>query len=255
MFGGALRSAKAVCLAGVALLASGIPAAALNVQPVVLDLLSSGRRSSAVVTLQNTFTTTVPVELVARPVELVDGEFRETDEESEDLMVFPATATVEPGQSQAFRVQWVGDPAPAASRHYYVSVAQLPVQLPENENAVQVLYNFKVLVSVGANGAKSALRVASAAIETDKDGRAFPVIHANNSGDTYGYVGRGRLTVTQRDAAGAVIFRESFEPDEIQRRMGLGLIPSGATRRLPINLDLPSAEGTVVVDIAPVEGR
>ena len=82
MFGRALRSAKALCLAGVALLASGIPAAALNVQPVVLDLLSSGRRSSAVVTLQNTFTTTVPVELVARPVELVYGEFRETDEES-----------------------------------------------------------------------------------------------------------------------------------------------------------------------------
>lgn len=255
MFGGVLRSVKALCLAGVALLTSGIPAAALNVQPVVLDLLSSGRRSSAVVTLQNTFTTTVPVELVARPVELVDGEFRETDEESEDLMVFPATATVEPGQSQAFRVQWVGDPAPAASRHYYVSVAQLPVQLPENENAVQVLYNFKVLVSVGANGAKSVLSVASAAIETDKDGRAFPVIHVSNSGDTYGYVGRGRLTVTQRDAAGAVIFRESFEPDEIQRRMGLGLIPSGSTRRLPINLDLPSAEGSVVVDIALVEGR
>lgn len=111
------------------------------------------------------------------------------------------------------------------------------------------------LVSVGANGAKSALSVASAAIETDKEGRVFPVIHVRNSGDTYGYVGRGRLTVTQRDNGGAVIFRQAFEPDEIQRRMGLGLIPSGATRRLPINLDLPSAGGSIEVDIAPVEGR
>jgi fimbrial chaperone protein len=255
MFGGALRTVRAFCLAGAALLASGIPATALNVQPVVLDLLSSGRRSSAVVTLQNTFTTPVPVELVARRVELVEGEFREAEEESEDLMVFPATATVEAGQSQAFRVQWVGDPAITSSKHYYVSVAQLPVQLPENQNAVQVLYNFKVLVSVGANGARSALSVASTAIETDSEGRFFPVIHVNNSGDTYGYVGKGRLTVTQRNASGAVIFRESFEPDEIQRRMGLGLIPSGVTRRLPINLHLPSADGAIEVDIAPVEGR
>lgn len=255
MFRSTLRTVKLLCLAGVALVASGVPVAALNVQPVVLDLLSSGRRSSAVITLQNTFTTTVPVELVARPVELVDGEFRELDEESEDLLVFPATATVEPGQSQAFRVQWVGDPAITASRHYYVSVAQLPVQLPENENAVQVLYNFKVLVSVGANGANSALAVVSATIETDANGRSTPVINVSNTGTTYGYLGRGRITITQRNAAGATIFRESFEPDEIQRRMGLGLIPSGATRSLPINLDLPSAEGSITVDIAPVEGR
>ncbi|WP_295206977.1 fimbria/pilus periplasmic chaperone [uncultured Brevundimonas sp.] len=255
MFGGGFRILKAFGLASAALLVSGLPVAALNVQPVVLDLLTSGRRSSAVVTLQNTFTTTVPVELVARPVELVDGEFRETDQESEDLLIFPATATVEPGQSQAFRVQWVGDPAPTGSRHYYVSVAQLPIQLPENENAIQVLYNFKVLVSVGPNGASPDLKIASAAIETDADGKSRPVIQVSNAGATYGYVGRGRMTITQRAPDGAVVFRESYEPDEIQRRMGLGLIPSGASRRLPINVDLPRADGAVVVDIAPVEGR
>jgi len=255
MLSSGMRVFNALCLAGVVLLTSGFPVDALNVQPVVLDLLTSGRRSSAIVTLQNTFTTTVPVELVARPIELVDGEFRESEEESEDLLIFPATAAVEPGQSQAFRVQWVGDPAPSGSRHYYVSVAQLPVQLPENQNSIQVLYNFKVLVSVGPTGAQPNLRVTSAEVQTDAEGRHNPVIQVSNTGETYGYVGRGRMTVTQKDPSGAVVYRESFEPDEIQRRMGLGLIPSGATRRLPINLELPRADGAVSVEIASVEGR
>lgn len=255
MLSSGLRVLNALCLAGVVLIASGVPVSALNVQPVVLDLLSAGRRSSAVVTLQNTFSTTVPVELVARPIVLVDGEYRESDEESEDLLIFPATATVEPGESQAFRVQWVGDPGLTRSRHYYVSVAQLPVQLPDTQNAIQVLYNFKVLVSVGPNGAEPDLRIVSAAIKTDADGRHTPVIEVSNTGATYGYVGRGRLTLTQRDPEGAVVFRQSYEPDEIQRRLGLGLIPSGATRKMPINLDLPRGDGTVTVEISAVEGR
>lgn len=255
MLSSGLRVLNALCVAGVILMASGVPVSALNVQPVVLDLLTAGRRSSAVVTLQNTFSTTVPVELVARPIELVDGEYREIDEPSEDLLIFPATATVEPGESQAFRVQWVGDPGLIGSRHFYVSVAQLPIQLPENQNAIQVLYNFKVLVSVGANGAQPDLKVVSAAVQTDADGRHTPVIEVSNTGTTYGYVGRGRLTITQRDPSGAVVFRESYEPDEIQRRLGLGLIPSGATRKMPINMDLPRGDGPVTVEISAAESR
>jgi hypothetical protein len=159
MMPAAARRLVGVLLTAAALLASGIPATALNVQPVIIDLLSSGRRTSTVLTLQNTFSTTVPVELTARRLDVVDGELRETDVEAEDLLVFPAQATVEPGQSQAFRIQWVGDPEIQASQHFFVTVAQLPVVLPENQNAIQVLYNFKVLVSVGAPGAVSALAV------------------------------------------------------------------------------------------------
>lgn len=253
---GTLRRATTVALASLFLLFSGVPATALNVQPVIVDLLSAGRRSSTVVTMQNSFTTTVPVELIARPVEMVDGELQElTDVEASDLLIFPAQATIEPGQSQAFRVQWVGDPEIDRSRHFYVSIAQIPVQLPENENAVQVLYTFKVLVNVGAPDAVPSLHLKSADIQTDTDGKSHPVISVENTGKTYGYVGRGRMTIIQRDAAGLEVFRQSFEPDDIQRLMGLGLVPSGTTRRLPINLDLPRADGVLTVEIAEVEGR
>ena len=255
MMPAAARRLVGVLLTAAALLASGIPATALNVQPVIIDLLSSGRRTSTVLTLQNTFSPTVPVELTARRLDVVDGELRETDVEAEDLLVFPAQSTVEPGQSQAFRIQWVGDPEIQASQHFFVTVAQLPVVLPENQNAIQVLYNFKVLVSVGAPGAVSALAVQSVAIETGEDGVGRPVLMVSNSGNTYGYVGKNRLTLVQRAPNGDEILRESWEPEQLQQLMGLGLVPSGATRRLPINIRLPQPNGAVTVELTPVQDR
>lgn len=235
-----------------AFFAFSLPLLALNVQPVVIDLLSTGRRASAIITLQNTFAETVPVEVVARPIRVVDGELQEVpDEEVRDLLIFPAQATVAGGQAQAFRVQWVGDPAPAASQHFYVTVSQLPVALPENQNAIQVLHRFKVVVSVGAPGAQSALHVAGAEIRQEGNGAAQPVVTVRNDGDTYGYVGRGRMTIVQRAPNGDEIFRQTFEPEEIQRRMGLGLVPSGETRRLRLNVDLPQSGGTVSVELTP----
>jgi hypothetical protein len=132
---------------------------------------------------------------------------------------------------------------------------KLPVVLPENQNAVQVLYNFKVLVSVGAPGAVSALAVQSVAIETGEDGVGRPVLTVSNSGNTYGYVGKNRLTLVQRAPNGDEILRESWEPEQLQQLMGLGLVPSGATRRLPINIRLPQPNGAVTVELTPVQDR
>ena len=120
-------------------LLASVHASALNVQPVIIDLESSGRQASAVITLQNAFAETAPVEVVVHPVRIVDGELVEFEnEEAENLLVFPSQATVAPGATQAFRVQWIGDPEPRSSEHYYVTIAQLPVAFAPNQNAIQV---------------------------------------------------------------------------------------------------------------------
>ncbi|MDQ8027366.1 MAG: hypothetical protein REJ23_01465 [Brevundimonas sp.] len=255
MFAVAVRRLVGVLLSTAILIGSGIPATALNVQPVIIDLLSSGRRTSTVLTLQNTFSTTVPVELVARELTIVNGELTETDVEAEDLLIFPAQVTVQPGQSQAFRIQWVGDPEIAGSKHYFVTVAQLPVVLPENQNAIQVLYNFKVLVSVGSPGTRPDLSVRSATIEAREDGSGYPVLTVANTGTTYGYLGKSRLTLIQRAPNGDEIFRETWEPEQLQQVMGLGIVPVGAERRLPLNIRLAQPNGTVSVEFTPVEDR
>jgi P pilus assembly chaperone PapD len=251
----ALRRLGCAFAAGAALWTLGLPSLALNVQPVIVDLLSTGRRASSVISLQNTFAETVPVEITVHPVRIVDGELREMEEEeAENLIVFPGQAVLQAGQLQAFRVQWIGDPAPQASEHYYVTVSQLPVALPENQNAIQVLHRFKVLVSVGAPDAEASLKIEMVAVRQTEDGKTQPVLTVTNAGDTYSYVGRHRMTVVQRAPGGEVVFRESFEPEEIQQRMGLGVVPSGQTRVLPINLDLPQTTGTVSVELTKVEG-
>ena len=235
-------------------LITSVHASALNVQPVIIDLESSGRQASAVITLQNAFAETAPVEVVVHPVRIVDGELVEFEnEEAENLLVFPSQATVDPGATQAFRVQWIGDPEPRNSEHYYVTIAQLPVAFAPNQNAIQVLHRFRVLVSVGRPDGDAKLSIISSTLRQAENGMSQPVIQVQNNGDNYGYVGSNRLTVTQRDGTGSVVYREVFQPEDVQHKMGLGLVPSGATRTLPIGLDLPISEGPVSVEMAKQE--
>ena len=233
-----------------ALLATTGPSLALNVQPVVVDLQTAGRRTSAVVTLQNTFPDTVPVEVTVHPVRVVDGELREAEDvESDDVLVFPSQATLAGNQSQAFRVQWIGQPLEGESRHFYVTIAQLPVAMPESQNAIQVLHRFKVLVSVGTNGDTPALKVVEAKVGTDAAGKPQPILTVTNDGTSYGYVATNRMTVIERRADGSEAYRKTFEPEEIRESMGLGLVPSKASRIFPINVELPDASGTLSVEL------
>ena len=116
-------------------------AKAMTVQPVVVNLTSQGSGMSQVVKVENTFATRLPVELQIEELRF-DGEtLVNTHADPGDLLVFPPQAFIEPGQTQTFRIQYVGDPELAKSKHYYVTVAQLPVQLPEGQSAIQILYN------------------------------------------------------------------------------------------------------------------
>lgn len=232
-------------------LAVSTPLLAINVQPVVIDLNSTGRRASSVVLLENTFSEPVPVEVTVHPVRVIDGQLTEiADEEAEDVLTFPSQAVVASGASQAFRVQWVGDPRPAASQHYYVTIAQLPVALAPDKNAIQVLHRFRILVSVNAPDAKAALSVVKAEILPADNGKPRPVATVANTGDGYDYVGEHRMTIIQRDAEGKELFRKTFLPEEIQEAMGLGIVPSGQSRLLPIGVDLPSDQGSLSIEIA-----
>ncbi|OHD06308.1 MAG: hypothetical protein A3E77_12565 [Sphingopyxis sp. RIFCSPHIGHO2_12_FULL_65_19] len=245
------RPWSACVIAALLLLALIVPAVAINVQPVIVDLQSTGRSASAIISLQNTFPETVPVELTAHPIRIVNGELQEIeDEEAEDLLIFPAQTTIPGGQTQAFRVQWVGEPDLTESKHFYVTAAQLPVALSENQNAIQVLHRFKILVSVGAASATSELHVSEARIDVDANGKPRPVLTIRNDGTTYGYVGQRRMTIVQRGVGGEEIFRQTFEPDEISQRMGMGLVPSGQSRILPVNVELPQAAGTLSIELA-----
>jgi P pilus assembly chaperone PapD len=153
---------------------------AMTVQPVMINLTTTGRGMNQVITVENTFATTLPVELRVQELKVTENGVELTGVDPGDLLVFPPQALIEPGQTQSFRVQYVGDPDLAASKHYYITVAQLPVQLPEGQSAIQILYNFQVLVSVGPAGVKPALAIRSASIGQNAEGKPVPVLTVGN---------------------------------------------------------------------------
>jgi len=242
-----------VASALLALSALVAPAAleAMTVQPVVIDLATSGRSMSDVIIVENTFEQPLAVELSVEAIELTADGVRATGEDTGELAVFPPQATIQPGQRQNFRVQYVGDPELARSKHFFVSVAQLPVQQVSGESNIQLLYNFQVLVSVAPNGAGPAISVSSAEIGRNEDGAPVPVISAQNASAAHGYLSRGRLRIVQRDANGEEIFERELSGPEIQQSLGYGLIGGGQTRRLTLPVPLPAAEGTIIVGYTP----
>jgi fimbrial chaperone protein len=145
----------------------------------------------------------------------------------------------------------VGDPALAMSKHYYVTVAQLPVQQPAGQAGVQVLYNFQVLASVGPQGLKPALRIVSAGIGRNTDGKPAPVVTVANESATYGYLSRGQLRVVQKDESGREVLRQTFSGAEIQQALGVGLMASGQQRKITLPIVLPTERGSIVAQFIP----
>jgi fimbrial chaperone protein len=240
-----LRSIFASLLCILALLFGSTGAVAMTVQPVVLNLTVGGRSMSQVVTVTNSFTYPLAVELRAEELVLDASGVRSTGKETGDLLIFPPQAMIQPGQTQSFRVQFVGDPQLARSKHYYVTVAQLPVQLQQGQSAVQVLYNFQVLVSVSPAGAKPSIRVDRAEIQRTENGRPVPVVTVTNNAAAHGYLSNGRIRILQKDASGKEVFRRTLSAPEVQQAIGFGLVGAGQTRRVTLPVELPSEAGSV----------
>lgn len=232
------------------------PAAhAMTVQPVVLDLATSGRGMTQVVTVENTFANPLPVELRVEELTFDETGLKSTGKDPGDLLVFPPQALIAPGQTQAFRVQWVGDPDLAQSRHYYITVAQLPVELPEGQSAIQILYNFQVLASIAPAGAKPALTLTKAEAVKGEDGRTVPVITVTNDSPAHGYLSEGRLRLVEKDAAGKVVFQRTLPGPEIQQTIGFGLIAPGQTRTVALPIELPADGAVLEAQFTPERAR
>jgi P pilus assembly chaperone PapD len=224
---------------------------AMTVQPVVIDLTTSGRGMSQVVTVENSFDKPLPVELRIETLELNADGVKATGHDSGELAAFPPQALIQPGQRQNFRVQYVGDPALAQSKHYFLTVAQLPVQTNETQSNIQLLYNFQVLVSVSPEGAKPALTIASAEIGKGADGSPAPVITVTNSSAAHGYLSRGRVRIVQFAPDGREVFRTQLTGPDLQQTIGYGLIGGGQTRRMTLAVRLPQADGRVEAQFTP----
>lgn len=230
--------------------------AAMTVQPVAIDLRMAGRQMSAPLRVENNGPNPLPVEIRIVETDFSDNSVRASDRPSDDIIAFPPQALIPPGETQVFRVQYVGDPESDRSRHYYAEVAQLPVELPEGQSAIQILYNFQVMVNVASVVAgPPEINVVGTEIVQHEGGQAVAAFTVHNSGRNYGYLSSGALTITHRDAAGRELMRRNLSSNDIQQTIGFGLVGPETTRRFVTPLTLESAEGVVEVNFTPARGR
>lgn len=227
---------------------------ATTVSPMVVDLQSTGRGVVANISVDNTGDKPVPIEIALAALDPTNTGLTAGAASTEDLLVMPPSALIPPGRSQSFRVQWIGDPVPPSSKHYYVSINQLPVKLPEGQSSVQIVYNIQVLVNVGTTNGKPALTLQSAAI-TDKDGKPSPSITVSNSGTTYGYLSQHSLRLVETDAAGKELFNRTISGNEFQQLVGYGLVATGQTRTLVLPVELPSRTGKLTATLLDERGQ
>jgi fimbrial chaperone protein len=224
-------------------------ALATTVSPVMVDLQSNGRGVVANISVDNTGVAALPIEIQVIPLTPnATGLQPGKPDSDEDLLVTPPSVLIPAGRTQTFRVQWVGDPELAQSKHYYVSINQLPVKLPEGQSAVQVVYNFQVLVSVSAPDKKPNLAITAVA-PASVNGKSAVAITFQNSGQAHGYISQHRLKITATDASGAELFSKTISGAEFQQLVGYGLVATGQTRTLDVPIDqLPkSAKLTAVL--------
>lgn len=250
-----IRSIAAAAAGATAAVVAATAVWAMTVQPVVIDLTASGRGANGVLTVENTFASPLPTEIRVEDLKVDENGVSGTGADGGDLVVFPPQSLIQPGQTQTFRIQYVGDPSLQRSKHYYVTVAQLPVQLPEGESAIQILYNFQVLVSVAPTGVRPALAVTGAEIATTDDGRRQPRLTVTNTSRAHGYLANGRLRLIVRDAEGDEVLRRNLSGPEIQQTIGFGLVGAEQTRRVFVPIEMPSEGASVEARFTPDNGR
>lgn len=245
---GGLTIAAALLIVGVV--------AAMTVQPVVVDLRMAGREMSAPVRVENNGPNPLPVEVRIVETDFAPDSVRASDRLSEDILAFPPQAIIPPGETQVFRLQYIGDPGAENSKHYYAEVAQLPVELPDGQSAIQILYNFQVMVNVASVLAGDPeLSIESAEIVQGEDGRNMAAFTVRNTSRNYGYLSTGRLDIRHKDAAGKETMRRTLSSNDIQQTIGFGLVGPEMTRRFVSPVELGSADGQVEVTLTMPRGR
>jgi fimbrial chaperone protein len=230
-------------------------ASAMEVQPLVIDLNGGhGHGLSATFQIRNRFQTALPVEIRVQEVGFHDGGgIVPSGRDPGDLLVFPAQAVVEPGRTQNVRIQFVGDPELARSKHYYVTVAQLPVPLAPGQSGIQILYSFQVLVSVAARNAVPQIEVVSVERGQNEAGHSVAFLTVVNRAQTYGYLSQGRFHLTETDAAGHQLARHNWNQADMLQAVGVAIVGPGQRRRIGIPLEFASANSRLTgqFDYAP----
>jgi fimbrial chaperone protein len=228
-----------------------MPALAMRVSPMVVEMESRGTNATARIEVQNINPGNLAFETRVFRMEIdAEGNITETPAD-EEFLIFPPQGILPAGGRQVVRLQWLGAPEPDTSQAYYVSVEQLPVKLDPTADGevgaqVQILYNMRALVVVAPPGAKPDV-TATAVEPTFFQPPALPgsaeeppmlegvAITLQNKGRRHAMMANFTWQLVGTGTDGKFL-RVDISPEELTRAVGTGFVPAQGERifRVPV---------------------
>lgn len=234
-------------VAVVAMSSLSLPANAVSVSPLILDMTTA--RGSGQISVTNDSAKPLPVEIIVSRLELDEKGETSTKPAPDDFAIFPPQAIVKPGSTQTFRVQWAGEPQLATSQSYILSVNQVPVKMPAGQSGVQVVFNFATVVNIAPPGGKPAISLVGASLGKDAKGKPRPEVTVKNPGNSY-----AKLTDATIKLSGGS-WSETLAPEKLRQVMGIGLVQPGKTRKFILPVDVPAGVNTITASIDYKPGK
>jgi P pilus assembly chaperone PapD len=232
-----LRKAGLALLLLAALMLPAVPALALLVRPILIDLASSGSGASGTLEVINDRNRPIAVEVTVKNLAIPEqGDVSITESDGSEFQIFPAIAKIPAGGRQIFRIRYIGTPAIAESRLFMFNTAELPVAETPTTTGVSLLYAIQSVVAVRPAKGRSDISVVEVRRATGRDGTKGVDMVFKNDGPAHGYVTRGSL----RLSVPGTKWEQSFNTGALNNVFGLGIVPANARRVMFVPLkDLP----------------
>jgi P pilus assembly chaperone PapD len=207
---------------------------AMSVTPLAIELSSNGSQNKSTLRVHNDSAAPIPIEIKVSRLSIDEAGEPTNQPENGKFLIFPPQATIAPGSTQSFRVQWAGKPDLQQSESYMFSVNQLPVVMDAGKSGVQIVFNFAVLVNVSPAKSSAVIDLVSTqVVESSKNGRN-PLIIVENTGNRHALLGRSNIILRSGD------WVKKFSGSQLRDVIGgLGLVQPGKKRRFRLGTDLP----------------
>lgn len=225
--GGNMRSV--LLFAASAALISAWPASAQQVSPMIYDLAPAGSEASNVIRILNNQSRPLTIEMLVFAREIAEDGTETRTAADDDFIIFPPQMIIQPGQTQAVRVQYVGGPIDA-TKLYIVQVTQVPVEDPNQASGVQFVINFGTSAAVSPAGSRHEITVAGV---TPVEGGLLRV-EIENAGTRY-----ASLAGSEWEFRGANGSPLMLEGDALDTALKTTLVPARGRRVFTV----PAPEG------------
>ena len=220
----------------------------MSVEPLVIDVVTTGKGSSQSFKVGNDGAAPLPVEIRISRMEIGSQGELGFEPAEEDFIVYPPQANIPKGGAQIFRLQWIGNPTVKASRTYRFSVSQVPVKLPKEISGIQINMSFGVIVSVSPPESSATILVTGVTLSDGKDGKRTAALKVKNTGVRHAYLRNAAINLS-----GGGGWSMKLSPYEVEQKVGLEIVQPGKERRFLLPIEVPGnvSDITASIDYQP----